>query len=288
MAGLALTNALAQTDFAALAVEALREEVWLTPKPGLVDSVNNGAHDDMDLPLFLRSIEAITPWFSKFVLLGQRDTGYPADAMLMRIRPAGLACEQAMFTATAGVNTHKGGIFSFGLLCTAAGRLAGRHQPLTGAGLCSEVAAMCRGLVARELQSCRRAATAGERLFQAYGLTGARGEAQSGFLTLRRHVLPYWFKQADPERRKLEALLRLMAYNPDTNLVSRGGLGGLHYVQRYARRLLDKGWQKEDLEEMDQALTSRHLSPGGSADLLAIATVLAAFPLYPTHLRRER
>ncbi|MEE3662882.1 triphosphoribosyl-dephospho-CoA synthase CitG [Brenneria sp. g21c3] len=288
MAGLALTDALAQTDFAALAEAALREEVWLTPKPGLVDSVNNGAHDDMDLPLFLRSIEAITPWLRQFVLLGRRDAAYPASAMLMRIRPAGLACEQAMFTATAGVNTHKGGIFSFGLLCVAAGRLAGRQRPLTAGALCAEVAAMCHGLVERELQRCRRASTAGERLFQAHGLTGARGEAQSGFLTLRRHVLPHWFKQADPERRKLEALLRLMAYNPDTNLVSRGGLGGLHYVQRYARRLLEKDWRKEDLQEMDQALTSRHLSPGGSADLLAVATVLTAFPLSPMRPQPER
>ncbi|KAA8999024.1 triphosphoribosyl-dephospho-CoA synthase CitG [Affinibrenneria salicis] len=283
MAGLALTDLPApQADFGARVVNALREEVWLTPKPGLVDSANNGAHRDMDLPLFLRSIDAIEPWLRQFVTLGQQDAQQPADAMLMRIRPAGLACEQAMFTATDGVNTHKGGIFSFGLLCAAAGRLAGRRQPLTRHALCAEVAAMCRGLVERELRSCRHPVTAGERLFQAHGLTGARGEAQSGFLTLRRHVLPHWFKQSDPERRRLDALLRLMAWNPDTNLVARGGLSGLHYVQRYARRLLAQGWRKEDLQEMDRALIARHLSPGGSADLLAIATVLAAFPSGPT------
>lgn len=278
MAGIAYSEPLSAVCIATLAADALRSEVWLTPKPGLVDSINNGSHSDMDLPLFLRSIDAITPWLYQFYALGQQDFLQPAKAMLMRIRPTGIACEQAMFGATQGVNTHKGGIFSLGLLCTAAGRISTHRHPLTRRGICREVAAMTQGLIERELQSCRQPVTAGERLFVAHGMTGARGEVQSGFLTLRRHVLPYWYQENNPERRSLNALLRLMAYNPDTNLVSRGGLNGLHFVQDYARRLLKKGWQKEDLQEMDRQLIARHLSPGGSADLLAIATVLMGFP----------
>lgn len=278
MAGIAYSEPLSAVCIATLAADALRSEVWLTPKPGLVDSINNGSHSDMDLPLFLRSIDAITPWLHQFYALGQQDFLQPAKAMLMRIRPSGIACEQAMFGATQGVNTHKGGIFSLGLLCTAAGRISAHRHPLTRRGICREVAAMTQGLIERELQSCRQPVTAGERLFVAHGMTGARGEVQSGFLTLRRHVLPYWNQENNPERRSLNALLRLMAYNPDTNLVSRGGLNGLHFVQDYARRLLKKGWQKEDLQEMDRQLIARHLSPGGSADLLAIATVLMGFP----------
>lgn len=278
IAGIAHSEPLSATCIATLAADALRSEVWLTPKPGLVDSINNGSHSDMDLPLFLRSIDAITPWLHQFYALGQQDFLQPRQAMLMRIRPTGIACEQAMFCATQGVNTHKGGIFSLGLLCTAAGRIHARRQPLTRRGMCHEVAAMTQGLIERELQSCRQPVTAGERLFVTYGMTGARGEAQSGFLTLRRHVLPYWYDENNTERRSLNALLHLMAYNPDTNLVSRGGLNGLYFVQNYARRLLKKGWQKEDLQEMDRQLIARHLSPGGSADLLAIATVLMAFP----------
>ncbi|QLK60717.1 triphosphoribosyl-dephospho-CoA synthase CitG [Enterobacteriaceae bacterium Kacie_13] len=283
MAGNALTDLPFSTHTGEIniterATLALREEVWLTPKPGLVDSANNGAHSDMSLPLFLRSIDAISPWLKQFYALGQQSFLQPAGSMLMVIRPAGLACEQAMFSATRGVNTHKGGIFSLGLLCTAAGRLTARQLPLTRSGLCAEVAAMTQGLVERELMPFRRPVTAGERLFQAHGMTGARGEVQSGFLTLRRHIFPHWFEETCPHRRSLSALLRLMAVNPDTNLVSRGGLGGLHFVQGYARRLLGSGWSTEDLQEMDQALIARNLSPGGSADLLAVATVLMAFP----------
>lgn len=278
MAGTVCSEHPVSTDIAALAAEALRREVWLTPKPGLVDSANNGSHSDMDLPLFLRSIDAITPWLHQFFTLGQQDFLQPSQGMLMRIRPTGLACEQAMFGATQGINTHKGGIFSLGLLCTAAGRLIGQRRLLTRNRLCAEVAAMTQGLVERELQHCRQPVSAGERLFVAHGMTGARGEVQSGFLTLRRHVFPYWYQESHSERRSLNALLRLMAYNPDTNLVARGGLSGLRFVQDYARRLLNTGWQAEDLQQMDNALITRHLSPGGSADLLAIAIMLMAFP----------
>ena len=123
IAGIAHSEPLSATCIATLAADALRSEVWLTPKPGLVDSINNGSHSDMDLPLFLRSIDAITPWLHQFYALGQQDFLQPRQAMLMRIRPTGIACEQAMFCATQGVNTHKGGIFSLGLLCTAAGRI---------------------------------------------------------------------------------------------------------------------------------------------------------------------
>ena len=71
-------------------------------------------------------------------------------------------------------------------------------------------------------------------------------------------------------------LLRLMAVNQDSNLVSRGGMEGLRYVQGYARELLDNGWDREALLRMDNALIERNLSPGGSADLLSVGWVLSA------------
>ncbi|NMP27874.1 triphosphoribosyl-dephospho-CoA synthase CitG [Rahnella sp. SAP-1] len=267
---------------ASLVVQALVEEVQLTPKPGLVDGQNNGAHRDMDLPLFLRSIQALTPWFSRFESLGMRDCDVPASDMLPRIRPTGMACEQAMYAATAGVNTHKGGIFSLGLLCCALGRLRGRGAAVGRRALCDEVAAMCARLVERELQDCREPSTVGERLFVRYGLTGARGEAASGFRTVYDYALPAWEQLTAagvaPRRRLLHCLLVLMAHNPDTNVVSRGGIAGLQFVQTQARQLLAGEWRDADLVQLDNACIARNLSPGGSADLLAITCVLANFP----------
>lgn len=273
MAGLLATESL-RADVPALAAQALRMELDLTPKPGLVDRNNSGSHQDMDYELFLKSIAAITPWFARFTDAGKTHARKPTSEQLRLLRPLGIACEQAMFAATHGVNTHKGGIFSLGLLCFAAGRLQGQGRSVSADTLCRQVSEICRGLVVRELAARPQAITAGEKQFRQYGLTGARGEAEQGFATVRQFVLPFWF-QEQGERRLHNALLRLMAANRDSNLVSRGGIDGLHYVQRYATSLLENGWDRAALVEMDQALIARRLSPGGSADLLAVAWVLA-------------
>ncbi|WP_039055361.1 triphosphoribosyl-dephospho-CoA synthase CitG [Enterobacter sp. Bisph1] len=273
MAGLLATE-FTRADVPELAAQALRLELDLTPKPGLVDRNNSGSHQDMDHRLFLNSIAAITPWFAVFAAAGKNHAQRPAREQLRLLRPMGIACEQAMFTATGGVNTHKGGIFSLGLLSFAAGRLQGQGRTVSADALCREVSEMCRGLVARELAARPQAITAGEKQFRQYGLTGARGEAEQGFATVRQAVLPFWY-QEQGERRLHNALLRLMAANRDSNLVSRGGIDGLQYVQTYAAKLLAKGWDSEALRQMDKALIARRLSPGGSADLLAVAWVLA-------------
>lgn len=270
MAGLLATNPRV-VDVAALAEEALWQELALTPKPGLVDQHNSGSHQDMDHALFVRSIRAITPWFRRFDAAGREHANMPPEAQLRLLRPLGMACEQAMLTATEGVNTHKGGIFALGLLCFAAGRLQEQRRRVDARSLSSQVSGICQGMVQRELASRVSMATAGERQFHQWGLTGARGEAESGFATVMRHVLPYWNGAA-----LHEMLLRLMAVNPDSNLVSRGGIDGLRYVQRYARRLLHQGWERDALDEMDRQLIARKLSPGGSADLLSVAWVLGA------------
>ena len=98
------------------------------------------------------------------------------------------------------------------------------------------------------------------------------------------HSLPAYqsalLKGASAEQALWQSLLTLMANNEDTNVVSRGGMHGLRYVQNYASKLLKQGgWHDNYLEEkllqFDRDLIARHLSPGGSADLLAITWLLA-------------
>jgi len=107
-------------QIASLALEALLAEAAATPKPGLVDRVNCGAHADMDFFTFQVSAAAIAPFLSVFVRTGTEHTG-DASALLARLRPVGMEAERAMFVRTGGVNTHKGAIFSFGVLLGAAG-----------------------------------------------------------------------------------------------------------------------------------------------------------------------
>ncbi len=275
-----------QGKVAHFAYLALLHEVLLTPKPGLVDRRNNGAHRDMDIGSFIASARAISPWFGRFFRCGHDGREIPATMFLSLIRPEGMVCERAMLRATGGVNTHKGGIFAFGLLCAAAGRLAGGNLPLTRAGLCDEVARMCAGVV-DELRCPATATTAGESIFRRYGLTGARGEAHSGFATVRRRALPAYDRLsaagAAPTTALHAALLELLAFNADTNLVARGGLPGLAFMQREAQRLRREGGVHAPgymtrLAALDDAAIARNLSPGGTADLLAVTWFLSRFP----------
>jgi triphosphoribosyl-dephospho-CoA synthase len=191
-----------------------------------------------------------------------------------------------MFAATAGVNTHKGAVFALGLLAAAAGRLEGRGDTATVDALCAECAAMTAHLVADELRRPLAARTAGERLFQRHGMTGARGEAASGFATARRHALPA-FRRARAAGLSTPfalhaAFLELLAENADTNLVSRGGIEGLEFVRAEARALRAAGGiARADflprMEALDDELNRRNLSPGGSADLLSVTWFLSHF-----------
>lgn len=265
------------TDVPGLAVQALRLELDLTPKAGLVDRANSGAHRDMDYALFIKSIAAITPWFYLFEMAGKQYASRPASDQLRLLRTQGIACEQEMYAATSGINTHKGGIFTLGLLSFASGRLQGLNRSVTAPALCQQVSEICSGLVERELAGRTQAFTAGEKQYRLFGLTGVRGEVEQGFATVRQAVLPFW-QQEQGERQLHNALLRLMAVTQDSNLVARGGIHGLRFVQSYARRLLATGWDKEALRKMDAVFTARHLSPGGSADLLAVSYILAELP----------
>ncbi|HBP8162062.1 TPA: triphosphoribosyl-dephospho-CoA synthase, partial [Salmonella enterica subsp. enterica serovar Typhimurium] len=132
--------------WADLAWRAMLTEVNLSPKPGLVDRLNCGAHKDMALADFHRSAEAIRHWLPRFMEYGASCTRLPPESVLAGLRPLGMACEAAMFRATAGVNTHKGSIFSLGLLCAAIGRLYQLRQPIAAETLCATAADFCRGL----------------------------------------------------------------------------------------------------------------------------------------------
>ncbi|MEO3990105.1 triphosphoribosyl-dephospho-CoA synthase CitG [Pseudocitrobacter cyperus] len=267
---------------------ALLTEVRLTPKPGLVDIRNTGAHKDMDLASFERSTAAIVPWMTRFYRMGFESALGEAQAVLPMLRPIGLACECDMLQVTGGVNTHRGAIFAFGLLSAAIGRLNAKKEPLEQNRICDVVARFCRHLVAKELSVSKGGGLSkSEAHFLQFGLSGARGEAESGFCTVRTQALPVYNRVmeewGDTNLALLQTLLHLMAWNDDTNLVARGGLEGLYYVQQQAQELLWEGGVLakggiEAMQQLDDELILRHLSPGGSADLLAVTWFLSHFP----------
>jgi len=271
------------SGYAELAWRAMLMEVNLSPKPGLVDRYNSGAHQDMAREDFYRSAQAIRGWLPRFIEMGALYAALPSCAVLNVLRPVGMSCEADMYRATAGVNTHKGSIFSLGLLCAAIGRSLALQQPVTAERLCAMAAAFCRGLTERELMQHNLQRTAGQRLYQQLGLTGARGEAEAGYPLVIKLALPHYRKRlaqgTDPELALLDTLLLLMAHNGDTNVASRGGAAGLTWLQSYSQKLLQNGGVRTPadlarLQLFDQRCIARNLSPGGSADLLIVTWFL--------------
>ncbi len=267
-----------------LARTALEEEVSLWPKPGLVSPRDPGAHDDMDWFSFMDSAEALEPYFAEVLQLGASSDIMTASELWRQLRPLGMWGEVLM-KSVAGANTHKGAIFSLGLLCCAAGRLWARKEELTPDGISLEVSWICRGMVSRELVPLAdrppENPTAGQRFYLDHGFTGIRGEAERGFPSVLA-ALGFW-KGLHPSlsRREqlVQTLLFLMTFVEDTNVLARCGLKGLWELRQLARKALvlgglttPKGCQA--LEAMEKHLLARRMSPGGCADLLALTIFL--------------
>ena len=264
--------------------QALITEATLTPKAGLVDAVHNGGHSDMNLALFLRSADAIAPYLGDCAAAGMTFAGHPASpAILAAIRPIGLAAEAAMRAATGGVNTHKGAIFAFGLTAAALGKCLAEQHAATLADVQADVRALCAEILAELRQGdCD---SAGKRGYARHGISGARGEAASGFATVSAHALPLYQQElaADGNERRalLAALVALYAANDDSTTLARVGLDGLRAHQHWARTLLADRATLADEARLSDAIAAyarncaaKRLSAGGSADLLALTAWL--------------
>ena len=184
-----------------------------------------------------------------------------------------------MLRETHGVNTHKGAIFTLGLVCGALGRLeaAQWREP---AAILAEIAAMTKGVEQELGKSEARCPTAGERFYRQYGTTGVRGQAARGFSTVSDFGLPTLEAALAAGKSRDEAgaaaLLALLAHTPDTNMITRGGYARAEEARAELRTLLetDPCPARETLEALDRAYIAENLSPGGSADLLALCWLL--------------
>ena len=253
-----ILEAFAAETLGEMAENALLAEVHFTPKPGLVDEANNGAHRDMDVPLFERSAHALRPCFEEFVRLGIQGASPAA------LQQAGVRAEQAMFAATGGVNTHKGAIYSGALLLHAAGRLLSGEEE---GNLC-ELAAQTAAAIPAPT------GTHGAAVRAQCG--GIRTEAVSGYPTAQAVLRQ--LRQSGP----LDALLLSMSRLDDSTLWHRGGAEGAQLVRSRAADILAAPASEREARtrRLDAELIERNLSPGGSADLLAMAFFLEkALPL---------
>ncbi|RFZ79250.1 triphosphoribosyl-dephospho-CoA synthase CitG [Lacrimispora amygdalina] len=265
-----------------MAYRALLEEVYTLPKPGLVDPYSNGAHTDMNVVSFERSAKALKPYFVTMALEGERLWEAP-PVLFETIRRIGILAERAMYQATGGVNTHKGLVFHLGILCGAAGACHRSFGRVALKQLMEMEQAMVRNVLVKEVQNMETFVSKGEKNLQKYGLTGARGEAISGYFSVFKISLPVMsmglYNGQEWNRVKLETLFHLMSQVDDSNILSRHNPKVLNQVKKIAAEFLKAGgaYRKESidlLKELDKWFVKKNISAGGSADLLAVTIFL--------------
>lgn len=263
---------------ARLALRCLYAELTLYPKPGLVSLVDNGSHTDMNAATFIRSLFALRHYFARISRAGSR------GAPFGELKRLGIEAEARMLLATKGINTHRGAIFSLGLLCAAIGRARAQGVALTPAGL-RAVLLLRWGeeLAAHTVPGV--AQSNGLRVADLHGAGGAREEGALGLPSVFETGLPALRATlaagGGMQHARIDALFALMARVSDTNVFHRGGASGAATVREQAQAFIDAGGTK-DPRWRERALAchrlfvARRLSPGGAADLLAATCLVHA------------
>ena len=239
-----------------LAERALRLELDTTPKPGLVDRRDNGAHKDMDYALMSKSISALRPYLTRLAVESAKDID-PA-----KIKEIGIEAEKAMLKATGGVNTHKGALFCIGLSVAAASCLAcstGAVEAYSFKELVSRAAS--------EIPSAR--GTHGAEAKRSFKAVGALENARAAYPELFADWLPYYRSLEGDPFRCHKTLLHIMTTLDDTNILHRRGAEGLADAEAEAARLLED-FSESGLSSLNKDFIRENISPGGSADMLSL------------------
>ena len=267
-----------------LATRALHAELDTTPKPGLVDKDNSGAHRDMDHALMSRSIRAIHPYFVRLALLGFA-ADMPSHDDIVK---TGIEAERAMFEATNGVNTYKGALFSMGLAVVAAAGKAWQGYSITPQALSAAISKLAfafpdtKGTHGSKAKQTAASETA--------TFKGALDNAREGYPMLFNDWLPFYAnlsKNGEPHALHL-TLLRIMCDLDDTNIVYRTSLAMMKQVKEESRSVLSRwseathGTPQDDggtnldtiLGDMNRSFVQRNISPGGSADMLSLVVFI--------------
>ncbi|NPD45609.1 triphosphoribosyl-dephospho-CoA synthase [Lentimicrobium sp. S6] len=261
-----------------LCSRALLYEVSLSPKPGLVDYYDSGSHKDMNYYSFLNSTAALAPLWKDFALAAWKEKTNLSTA-LTQIRVLGLKAEQRMFSATRQVNTQKGLIFLLGIGVFSVSYLIKNNQELNDLNIRNCIREICQDLVNTELTaSSKKQASHGEKTFLKYGIkgAGARYEAQEGFPVVFENALPFLeqhqekldFQDKEAMGEVLsQTLLNIISNTNDSNVLYRKGSEIAEKLKKLASEAIDK---KDNYNKLATFCREQQISPGGSADMLAV------------------
>ncbi len=272
-------------DIGYSAFRALNAEVNVTPKPGLVDKNNTGSHNDMNISTFFISANALFPYFTEFAKIGLQKGN---DISIEFLKDKGIEAEKAMFTVTKGVNTHKGLIFSLGIICAATGACVREGENIQS--MFEKCKIIAEGKSKKDFDSLneKTCLSNGEKIYVECGIKGVRGEAMNGFPNAKmaneryNHYFDMGFNHNECS---CLTLIDIMQSLDDTNVINRGGVQALEYVKGVASELkkLDEKTRLSKLEMVDSDFIKKNISPGGAADVLATCFMMELIkPLFET------
>lgn len=275
------------------AIEAMMYEVAVYPSPGLVSPISNGAHKDMDYYTFLKSISALSKYMIFFA-----ESGFSNDSLkniFSIIRKIGIEAERDMFKKTENINTHKGMIFLMGI--TLANTAKALHDNKEFYSIKENIKNMTKGIVSNELKEIKnlyeefqeielietnlgRKLTYGEKLYINYGIEGIRGEVESGLSVIFEGALPIYEanKNKKEDVRILRTLAYLMGQCKDSTLLHRHNIEVIEEVNTLGKELSKIESDDEflsTLNKINEDFSFRRISPGGTADLLAVTIFLS-------------
>jgi triphosphoribosyl-dephospho-CoA synthase len=250
-------------------VAGFRRELWLTPKPGLVDLEDSGSHPDLTLATMERSLGLLGGAFEALAASLRR--GEPLAAQVA----IGQATERRLLEGC-GTNTHRGALFLGGLLLAARWRAAGAAaRPASAAELRPAIAEVARELLGGRVLPPSH----GEEARRRFHVGGIVAEALAGLPSVFDAALPAFdgarARGAGGDVPLFAMLARLMTTVEDTTALHRCGEEGLAQVRRDGReleRLLEAGGDHVAyLRARNAAWRELRLTMGGVADLLGLA-----------------
>ena len=274
-------------EVAKLATKALLYEVSISPKAGLVSRLSNGSHKDMNFFTFIDSALSLDNYFSECYIYGKKNDFYSPN-FFKNLRDLGKKAEKEMYQATDGINTHKGTIFSMGIIISVLASYLKETDEIDLKVLSNKIKNMCSPLL-NELENTNDFSTYGEKAFKNYHLTGARGLALSGYKIVLLdgiNKLKEFTKILDFETSCILLLFYYISILDDTNIVNRANLETLKEIQILCKNLYEensKSLSKEkirnEMSKLNDIFIEKNISAGGSADLL-ILTIFIHFLIY--------
>lgn len=258
------------------AVKALLYEVSVTPKPGLVDRDNNGSHKDMNFYTFINSSTALYDYFKKCALKAIELSDKTPQYVFQNLRYLGLEAENKMFQHTIGVNTHKGAIFSFGLIIAATAYISENGKETTVENIL-EICSQMAQLSLADFENNSMHQSFGKQIFEQKKITGIRGQAAAGYPDVKPalELLKNSLKNGDSfDVAGAKVLCLLMSKLEDTNVIKRSDIETLKIMQKKAEQMLVSEKFSEEFSALNNEFVNLNISHGGCADLLAICFLL--------------